>query len=88
MKVTVRGLAGLTAIALFLGAAGPVDMAKRAEELKSLRWGMFICWSFSTFSGKEWTPGVTDVSSSGPPPSTPTSGPERPRTPGWATSCS
>ena len=22
---------------------------------------MFICWSFSTFSGKEWTPGVTDV---------------------------
>jgi alpha-L-fucosidase len=23
---------------------------------------MFICWSFSTFSGKEWTPGVTDVS--------------------------
>ena len=37
-------------------------MAKRADELKSLRWGMFICWSFSTFSGKEWTPGVTDVS--------------------------
>ncbi len=23
---------------------------------------MFICWSFSTFSGKEWTPGVTNVS--------------------------
>ena len=23
---------------------------------------MFICWSFSTFSGKEWTPGVKDVS--------------------------
>ena len=43
-------------------AAEPLDMAKRAEELKSLRWGMFICWSFSTFSGKEWTPGVTDVS--------------------------
>lgn len=29
---------------------------KRAEELKDLRWGMFICWSFSTFSGSEWTP--------------------------------
>jgi len=42
--------------------AAPVDMAKRAEQLKSLRWGMFICWSFSTFSGKEWTPGVKDVS--------------------------
>jgi alpha-L-fucosidase len=41
--------------------AAPVDMAKRVEELKSLRWGMFICWSFSTFSGKEWTPGVADI---------------------------
>jgi len=40
----------------------PMDMARRAEELKSLKWGMFICWSFSTLSGKEWTPGVTDVS--------------------------
>jgi len=36
-------------------------MVKRAEELKNLRWGMFICWSFSTFSGKEWTSGVQDV---------------------------
>ena len=36
-------------------------MTKRAEELKELKWGMFVCWSFSTFSGKEWTPGVTDV---------------------------
>jgi len=26
-----------------------------------LRWGIFVCWSFSTFSGKEWTPGVTNV---------------------------
>jgi len=39
-----------------------VDMTKRAEELKNLRWGMFICWSFSTFSGQEWTPNVKDVS--------------------------
>jgi alpha-L-fucosidase len=34
----------------------------RVQELKNLRFGMFICWSFSTFSGKEWTPGVKDVS--------------------------
>jgi alpha-L-fucosidase len=34
----------------------------RVEELKKLRFGMFICWSFSTFSGKEWTPGIRDVS--------------------------
>lgn len=47
--------------ASWLSAAEPVDLAKRAEELKNLRWGMFICWSFSTFSGREWTPGVTDV---------------------------
>jgi alpha-L-fucosidase len=36
-------------------------MEQRAKELKDLRWGMFICWSLSTFSGKEWTPGVKDV---------------------------
>ena len=56
---------GLTLVALLVAtsasplraATEPVDMAKRAEELKNLSWGMFICWSFSTFSGKEWTPG-------------------------------
>ncbi|NJL19350.1 MAG: alpha-L-fucosidase [Bdellovibrionaceae bacterium] len=26
-----------------------------------MKWGMFVCWSFSTFSGVEWTRGVTDV---------------------------
>ena len=31
---------------------------KRVQELKDLRWGMFICWSLSTFSGNEWTRGV------------------------------
>jgi alpha-L-fucosidase len=51
-------IAGHTAV-----AAGELpDMSRRAQELKDLKWGMFICWSFSTFSGKEWTPGVTNVS--------------------------
>lgn len=27
----------------------------RVSEIKELEFGMFICWSFSTFSGKEWT---------------------------------
>jgi alpha-L-fucosidase len=36
-------------------------MSQRVEQLKNLRWGMFVCWSFSTFSGQEWTPGVTNV---------------------------
>ena len=29
--------------------------AVRAEQIKSMRFGMFVCWSFSTFSGQEWT---------------------------------
>jgi len=45
-----------------LVSAGPVDMPQRTQELKNLKWGMFVCWSFSTFSGKEWTPGVKDIS--------------------------
>ena len=36
-------------------------MTQRTEALQRLRFGMFICWSFSTFSGKEWTPGVTNL---------------------------
>ena len=28
----------------------------RAQQIKDMRFGMFICWSFSTFYGKEWTP--------------------------------
>lgn len=43
-------------------AAKPVDMDQRTKELKNLKWGMFICWSFSTFSGREWTGGVKDIS--------------------------
>ena len=38
-----------------------VDMDLRTRELQGLRFGMFICWSFSTFSGYEWTPGVEDI---------------------------
>lgn len=48
------------------GGAGSVDWPaiseQRVQELKNLRFGMFICWSFSTFSGKEWTPGIKDIS--------------------------
>jgi alpha-L-fucosidase len=42
-------------------SAAPVS-DERVQQLKNLKFGMFICWSFSTFSGKEWTPGVKDVS--------------------------
>ncbi|MFM7181277.1 MAG: alpha-L-fucosidase [Verrucomicrobiales bacterium] len=43
-------------------ASPPPISEARVKELQDLRFGMFICWSFSTFSGKEWTPGVTDLS--------------------------
>jgi alpha-L-fucosidase len=56
----IIALALLIATASPLAAAPSPEMARRAEELKNLRWGMFICWSFSTFSGMEWTPGVSD----------------------------
>jgi len=41
-------------------APAPIS-EQRVAELKQLRFGMFVCWSFSTFSGKEWTPGVTNI---------------------------
>lgn len=61
-RITLLGLAVWLGASSLLGQAAPVDMNQRAEQLKNLRWGMFICWSFSTFSGKEWTPGVTNLS--------------------------
>lgn len=33
-----------------------VDDTTRAEQVKEMEWGMFVCWSFSTFYGQEWTP--------------------------------
>lgn len=33
-----------------------MDDQKRGEQIADMRFGMFICWSFSTFSGHEWTP--------------------------------
>ena len=27
----------------------------RAKQISDMKWGMFVCWSFSTFSGEEWT---------------------------------
>jgi alpha-L-fucosidase len=28
----------------------------RAQQIKDMKWGIFICWSFSSFSNREWTP--------------------------------
>jgi len=32
-----------------------LDDDVRAKQIQDMKWGMFICWSFSTFSGVEWT---------------------------------
>ncbi|NLX15327.1 MAG: hypothetical protein GXY44_17000 [Phycisphaerales bacterium] len=66
MSTWKRGHACLTAcvVAVLCGtlvAADAIDMQARTKELQNLRWGMFICWSFSTFSDKEWTGGVKDI---------------------------
>ena len=57
-------LATLTAliVAAAPGRTAPViDLtvkpdAVRAKEVADMKWGMFVCWSFSTFSEREWTP--------------------------------
>jgi alpha-L-fucosidase len=33
-----------------------MDDLIRAKQISDMKFGMFICWSFSTFSGREWTP--------------------------------
>lgn len=59
-----KAVRGAVALLMLVGAlrAGAQEDAARVAQLKQLRWGMFVCWSFSTFSNKEWTPGVKDVS--------------------------
>lgn len=33
-----------------------IDDKVRVEQIKEMKFGMFICWSFSAFSRNEWTP--------------------------------
>ena len=35
--------------------ANKIPDAVRAQQIKDLRFGMFVCWSFSSVSGQEWT---------------------------------
>jgi alpha-L-fucosidase len=35
----------------------------RIKNIQSLKWGMFLHWSLGTFSGQEWTKGVTSTDS-------------------------
>ena len=53
----------------------------RAQQVKDLRFGMFVCWSFSTFSGQEWTKEVHDAGFSRPRRATLINGARRQRLP-------
>lgn len=57
MRLTTIVLATLI-VAANAAYAEPIKTpdAVRAQQIKDMKWGMFICWSFSTFSGHEWTP--------------------------------
>lgn len=53
----------LTGIIIFSGCNSiktdytvKIEDSVRTEQIKEMKFGMFICWSFSTFSGREWTP--------------------------------
>lgn len=62
-RIANRGLqvAAVAALLAMSAAGAPPEPGARVRELQGLRWGMFVCWSLSTFSGTEWTPGVTNV---------------------------
>ena len=38
------------------GKQAKIPDSLRAKEISDMKFGMFICWSFSTFYGQEWTP--------------------------------
>ncbi len=68
MKIKIIMIAMIASLYLFSCQNPPledftikIDDTIRAQQIKDMKFGMFICWSFSTFSGQEWTRGVTDV---------------------------
>jgi len=44
-----------TAMAEEFATPAKIPSEIRAQQIRDLKWGMFVCWSFSTFSGREWT---------------------------------
>ncbi len=51
LAITVNVYSGTTAV-----NTTKLPDEVRAKQVRDMKWGMFICWSFSTFSGSEWTP--------------------------------
>lgn len=60
LSLMLTGL--LLALPTSLASAEPPPVSDaRIREFRDLRFGMFVCWSFSTFSNVEWTRGVKQV---------------------------
>ncbi len=53
---------GVTASSSGTAKVSRAALVRQAQKIINLKFGMFICWSFSTFSNVEWTRGVKDVS--------------------------
>jgi alpha-L-fucosidase len=45
-----------------VNSSRPVDVNEQVREFKNLKWGMYLCWSLTCFSGKVWTPNVQEIS--------------------------
>jgi len=43
-------------LAFMLASVNLAQNNRRAQEISDMKFGMFICWSYSTFYGEEWTP--------------------------------
>ena len=51
----ILAVAGSSLAAEPASDANKIPDAVRAQQIKDLRFGMFVCWSFSSVSGQEWT---------------------------------
>jgi alpha-L-fucosidase len=60
-RFTVAALGTILAVASVARSAD-VSLGSRAEELKSLKFGMSLTWGFGTFTGKSDMPGIRDLS--------------------------
>ena len=61
MKKQILITCAILGIIANVGTSAEINTTKlpddvRAQQIKDMKWGMFICWSFSTFYGHEWTP--------------------------------
>jgi len=66
-KLTIIPLRTLPLVSLLIGMLLQAQITAdssledaRVNRLQSLEWGLFLHWSLGTFSGQEWTKGITD----------------------------